>query len=56
MRNHYLLMVPRCFDLHKDYERFSVGSREFEIQRVNVLQRNQYDFILVDDGRQGVTN
>lgn len=52
MRNHYLLMASRCFDLHKDYERYSVGGREFEIEKVNVLQRNQYDFILVDNGEK----
>ena len=52
MRNHYLLMASRCFDLHKDYERYSVGVREFEIEKVNVLQKNQYDFILVDNGER----
>lgn len=53
MRNHYVLMASRCFDLHKDYEGFTVGKKEFEIQKVNVLQKNQYDFILVDDGQTG---
>lgn len=37
MRNHYILMAARCFDIHKDYDNYSVGIKEFEVQRVSVL-------------------
>jgi hypothetical protein len=31
LRNHYILMAARCFDIHRDYEGYTLGAKEFEI-------------------------
>jgi hypothetical protein len=36
-----------AFDIHPEYPRFSVGQREFRIERVSLLQKNQ-DYVMID--------
>jgi hypothetical protein len=49
-KRHNVLMAGRCFDLH-EYPGYSLGQREFQIQRVSLLQRNQ-DFVILDTHQQ----
>jgi len=34
-----------------NYSHYSIGEKEFQIQRVSVLQKNQ-DFVMVDNSQQ----
>jgi hypothetical protein len=47
MRNVYARLAGKSFDLQ--HENYSLGVKEFEIQRVYVLKRNQFDFVMIDD-------
>lgn len=37
----------RLFDLFKEYKGFTIGEKEFKIQKVNLL-RNLNEFVLID--------
>lgn len=51
MKKYNILMAAKLFDLHKDQnlEKYSIGQKEFEIQRVSLLQKHQGEFVLVDN-------
>lgn len=42
MKREAVLQAARCFDIHREqgYGGYTIGLKEFEIQRVSVVQKN----------------
>jgi hypothetical protein len=47
VKRHLIVCGGKAFDCCEAYPRYSIGAREFMVQKVNIVQRNN-DFVMVD--------